>query len=54
MALSDDHKPYLNSELSRINKSNHSVINERIDGALALSRALGDYNYKNNKNIPPE
>lgn len=47
VALSEDHKPNDPKELARIVKSGHSVFMERVDGTLALSRALGDYGYKN-------
>ena len=41
--LSDDHKPNNPGEKSRIEKANHFVNEERVDGELALSRALGDH-----------
>ena len=54
VALSEDHKPNNEEELSRIQKSGHSVFMERVDGTLALSRALGDYAYKNSATLKPE
>jgi len=30
------------------------VNEERVDGELALSRALGDHQYKDKSNLPPE
>ncbi|KAL3286156.1 hypothetical protein HHI36_000668 [Cryptolaemus montrouzieri] len=42
-----DHKPGLPSELDRIVKAGGSVMIQRVNGSLAVSRALGDYDYKN-------
>ncbi|XP_045459999.1 protein phosphatase 1B-like isoform X1 [Harmonia axyridis] len=42
-----DHKPGLPSELDRIVKAGGSVMISRVNGSLAVSRALGDYDYKN-------
>lgn len=42
-----DHKPALHSETERIVKAGGSVILQRVNGSLAVSRALGDYEYKN-------
>jgi len=44
--LSEDHKPDNDVELRRIKKANHFVEEGRIDGNLALSRAFGDFQYK--------
>jgi serine/threonine protein phosphatase PrpC len=41
--LSEDHKPDLANELSRIKNANHFVEDSRVDGNLALSRAFGDF-----------
>lgn len=46
VALSEDHKPNVAEEESRINKANHFVSDDRVDGNLALSRAFGDFQYK--------
>ena len=46
IALSKDHKPNLQQEQQRIEAAGHSVSMERVDGSLALSRALGDYSFK--------
>jgi len=41
--LSYDHKPGNAEELKRIEKANHMVEDDRVDGNLALSRAWGDF-----------
>lgn len=41
-----DHKPYLEAERDRIVKAGGTVIVQRVNGSLAVSRALGDYEYK--------
>ena len=42
-----DHKPYCEKEKLRIENAGGSVIVQRVNGSLAVSRALGDYDYKN-------
>lgn len=44
--LSFDHKPDNDDELARIEQAGHFVEDGRVDGNLALSRAIGDYQYK--------
>lgn len=41
-----DHKPGLPTERERIVKAGGSVMIQRVNGSLAVSRALGDYEYK--------
>lgn len=41
-----DHKPGLPQERERIQKAGGSVLIQRVNGSLAVSRALGDYDYK--------
>ena len=52
--LSNDHKPDLTEEENRIKNANHFVSDQRVDGNLALSRAFGDYQYKDMKNLSPQ
>lgn len=46
--LSTDHKPDTPSEVARIKKAHGYVEDRRVNGNLAVSRALGDFEYKNN------
>ena len=48
IALSFDHKPNLKNEQSRIEKNGGFVHNNRVNGRLAISRAIGDNSFKNN------
>ena len=52
-ALSFDHKPTLVSEKSRIVAADGFVEMDRVNGNLALSRALGDFEFKSNDNLSP-
>ena len=52
--FSDDHKPYNPKEESRIREAGGSVQMKRVNGDLAVSRALGDFVYKNSPTLPPE
>ena len=47
--LSHDHKPDNVAEEARIKASGHFVEDSRVDGNLALSRAIGDFQYKDYK-----
>jgi protein phosphatase 2C family protein 2/3 len=52
--LSQDHKPSNDQELKRIQQAGGFVSCGRVNGNLALSRAIGDFEFKQNKNLPAE
>ncbi|KAI6239038.1 PPM-type phosphatase domain-containing protein [Aphelenchoides fujianensis] len=52
--LSYDHKPTNEPEMQRIQKAGGWVDAGRVNGNLALSRALGDFVFKNNTTLPAE
>ncbi len=53
--LSFDHKPNNPNEKKRIERANGFVSEDnRVNGMLALSRAVGDFEYKNNPILTPE
>lgn len=52
--MSHDHKPDLTEEKTRITTAGGQVAGGRVNGNLNLSRALGDLEYKNNKNLPQD
>ena len=52
IALSNDHKPTLDKERERIQKAGGHVQMGRVDGDLALSRSVGDFQYKDKKKVP--
>jgi len=54
LELSFDHKPDNTEEVRRIEKANHMVEDSRVDGNLALSRAFGDFNFKDQPSLRPE
>jgi protein phosphatase 2C family protein 2/3 len=52
--LSADHRPNSDTERSRIHAAGSSVSEDRVDGMLAVSRAFGDFEFKQAKNMPPQ
>lgn len=48
-----DHKPINPVEKERIQKAGGSVMIQRVNGSLAVSRALGDFEYKNVEGMGP-
>lgn len=57
--LSTVHHPQMPVESARINAAGGRVLRHkgevwRVDGVLAVSRAIGDFEFKNNPNLPPE
>ena len=51
--MSVDHKPDDPEERKRIYNANGFVEENRVNGMLALSRALGDFEYKGNTTLKP-
>ncbi|KAL1459198.1 hypothetical protein WDU94_011205 [Cyamophila willieti] len=51
--LSQDHKPTNAKEKKRILAAGGTVESKRVNGMLALSRALGDYQFKKNESLGP-
>ena len=52
--LSRDHKPELAEESARIKAAGGYVEGNRVNGGLAMSRAMGDFSYKQNSALPIE
>ncbi|WBW75465.1 serine/threonine protein phosphatase PP2C catalytic subunit Ptc2 [Schizosaccharomyces osmophilus] len=52
--LSFDHKPNIDVEKARIKAAGGFIDFGRVNGSLALSRAIGDFEYKKNSLLPPE
>jgi len=52
--LSMDHKPTLDGEKARIIAAGGFVADGRVKGSLALSRAIGDMEFKQSSNLPAE
>jgi len=54
VAMTSDHKPELEAEKARINAAGGFVQQNRVDGQLAMSRAFGDWPYKDQPKLGPE
>ena len=54
VGLSEDHKPDDEEEMKRIYSAGHMVQEKRVDGNLALSRAFGDFMYKDKPKFSAE
>jgi serine/threonine protein phosphatase PrpC len=52
ITMSEDHKPETEEERDRICKAGGFVFDNRVDGQLAMSRALGDFHLKSNPDLP--
>lgn len=52
--VTKDHKPDDKPEKKRILRANGSVFRHRVGGSLALSRAIGDKDFKENDALPQE
>lgn len=54
IALSEDHKPESEEEATRIKEAGGFVQQNRVNGQLAMSRAIGDFTYKGNEALPAD
>ena len=52
--LSIDHKPDLPTEKRRVERAGAIVEEGRVNGVIAISRAIGDWEYKNEKFNPED
>ncbi|KAI8868803.1 protein phosphatase 2C, partial [Ramicandelaber brevisporus] len=53
-AMSIDHKPSVATEAARIKAAGGFIEFGRVNGNLALSRALGDFDFKKSQDLPPQ
>lgn len=51
VSLTEDHKPEKEEERRRITSAGGYVYNNRVNGGLAMSRAMGDFLYKDRKDL---
>lgn len=54
MRLTEDHNPILPDELARIRRAGGFVQDGRVNGSLAISRAIGDFSFKQQRSRGPE
>ena len=54
LSSSNDHKPTVPSERRRIIAGGGRVVNQRVNGNLAVSRGLGDFDFKHNTKLAPQ
>ena len=54
ISLTEDHKPSNPEEKKRIEDAGDFVLVDRVNGELAMSRALGDFRYKSNAALRPD
>jgi len=54
IAMSDDHKPWVEGEIARIEASGHNITNGRVDGGINLTRGIGDWRYKSKASKPEQ
>ena len=52
--MSVDHKPFDDKEKARIERAGGKVFWGRVNGKLAVSRAIGDFVHKGEENVKPE
>lgn len=52
--MSIDHKPDMEEERARIYNAGAVIVEGRVNGNINLSRSIGDLEYKENPNLPPE
>ncbi len=53
VAITEDHKPHLNTERLRIFKAGGHVNDLRVNGILGVARSFGDFMFKNQKRKGP-
>jgi protein phosphatase 1B len=51
VAMTEDHKPSNPDERVRVEAAGGFVMDDRVNGELAMSRALGDFRYKQDANL---
>ena len=50
--LSEDHKPTSEEEVQRIERAGSTVEGGRVNGVLGVSRAIGDFDFKDRPDLP--